>query len=355
VTTVSASYVSTIAADIDTSGERDVTADLQAFLDTVPDGATVDLAGGAFRCETPVKLTDRAGLTIRNGTLYRTDRDTHGGIVYPKPNPHLWLLRPTGCRVENLTVRGTNDVPDQKAGFGAYKVDYEFEAAIRMERFTDCAVTGLDADAIWGDGVQWQVGSGAYMADSRIDRIGRQGVTAICSDFLAERIRVEHGRRSGVDFEPDASTQVCHDLEVRDSYFHAIGFTFASGGRGQVNDVRLIGNSSIGTGGLLYVKASDGSRRSNWLIEDHTRTSTFGSPQPVMRFERVDGVVVRRVRAPIATTQSRMTVGLSECGGVCEISGNDFAPGGTGYYNRAPAAGQTLTVTGNTPALTQVP
>lgn len=342
-------------ADIDATGGQDVAAALTAWLATVPDGETADLNGGTYRCETHVRADDRADLTIRNGTLLRTDVEGHGGIVYPKPNPHLWLFRPTGCRVENLKVRGTNTVADQRQGFGAYKRDYEFEAAVRVEHFTDCTVVGLAADGIWGDGIQWQAGTGAYTADARIDRVGRQGVTVICSDFLAERVRVEHGRRSGFDFEPDITSQVCEGIEVRDSYTNTIGLAFASAGRGQVNDVWLHHNTSEGPSvPVLHVRASDGSRRHSWRFEDHRALSALGSPTPAVLFGSVDDLAVRRVRLPVAANQGRIALGLASCGGVCEFTDNDTAPGGDRYFNRTPMPGQQLVIEQNTMPLTEV-
>lgn len=344
-----------LACPIDPADGRDVTAELTAWLLTVPAGAIADLGGKAYRSETAVRLDDRRGLTIRNGTLYRTDRATHGGVVYPTANPQLWLMRPVSCRLENLTFRGTNDVADQRAGFGAYKVDYEFEAAIRLEAFTDCAVTGLDVDAVWGDGVQWQKGSGAYMADCRIDRIGRQGVGIVGSNFLIERVRIEHGRRGGFDLEPDLPSQVFENFEIRNCYTNTIGLPFPSAGRGKVNNVWIHHNTSQGGSvPLLYVKASDGAYRENWRFEDHVALTSLGSPSPAVLFARVSNFAVRRVRLPVAVGQSRLALGLTECGGTVEFTGNDTTPAGDRYFNRTPLADQQLVISGNTMPLTQV-
>lgn len=337
---------------VDPRDGRDVTAELTAWLQALPNGAVADLRGRTYRCETFIKLTDKTDLTIQNGTLVRT---VVGAIAWPNPNPHLWLLRPTRVTVDNLTVTGTNTAADQKPDFGSYLSAYEFEAAIRLERFTDCKVTNLHADAVWGDGVQWQTGSGAYMADSVIDRNGRQGVTVIASDVLIERVRVEHSRRSGFDIEPDTATQGVHHIEIRDCYTNSIGLPFASAGRGPVNDVHIHHNTSTGTSvPVLYVKASDGARRANWRFEDHTAVKALGSPQPAAFFVNVDGFTVERCTIPIVPNQSKLAVGAIGCGGECVVTGNNFDSGRL-YYNRAPLAGQSLQVSDNTPALAETP
>ncbi len=325
-----------------------MSAALTAWFKTVPDGAVADLGTGTYLCQTHVKLENRKDLTIRGGRLLRT---VEGNIVYPDPNPHLWLVGPVRCRVEGLTVRGTNTTADQQAGFGSYKVSHEFDAAVRMEQFSDCSVSGLDVDGVWGDGVQWQVGTGAHQADCRIDRVGRQGVTLIGRRMLVERVRVEHGRRSGFDIEPDTAGQAVGDIEIRSCYSNTIGLAFASGGRGTVSNVHIHHNTSAGPSvPVLYVKASDGARRANWRFEDHTALWGLGSPMPAVFFVNVDGVRVARTKLPVAATQSRLAVGMQGCGGVCEIVDNDFGAGDR-YYNAQALPGQSLVVSGGAPAL----
>jgi len=334
---------------------RDASAELTAWLASLPPGSTADLGGLVYRAESRVRVTDARGLTIRNGTLTRTVQIEDPALYYPNPNPHLWLLRPVDCRVENLTVRGTNTVPDQRSGFGAYLRKYEFDAALRAEAFTGLAVTGLDADGVWGDGVQLQTGRGATLTASTVDRVGRQGVTIIASDVLCDGVRVEHGRRSGFDLEPDLSTQVVSNVEVRGSYTYTIGLPFASGGRGRVDDVWLHDNVSTGSSvPVVHCDSSDGSRRSGWRFEDHTALGSLGSPVAAVRFADTDNIQVRRVTLPVATTQSRLAFQLTGCGGTCEVSDSTFTPGGAYYRNATPQAGQVLVVERNTPALTEI-
>ncbi len=340
-----------VKCPIDPSDGRDVTAALNAWLGSLTSGTTADLNGATYRCETAVKVVDATRLTIRNGTLVRT---VVGARAWPEPNPHLWLLHPTGCRVENLTVRGTNVVPDQLAGFAAYKMAYEFEAAVRMERFTNCAVTGLDVDAVWGDGVQWQVGTGGYIADSVIRRNGRQGVTIICRDFLAERVRVESTRRSGFDIEPDTAAQGVGNIEIRNCYTYGYHVAFASAGRGPIDNVYIHHNLMRGPGvPVIYVAASDGARRTNWRFEDNVCDSQLGSPVEAVRMTNVSGISIKRNVLPVVTTQSRISVGLTRCGGRIRIFDNDFGDGDR-FFNRSPLRSQRLRRRGNSPAQRRV-
>ena len=328
-------------ATITADGSRDVSDELTGWLATVPDESVVDLGQGVYLCQTRIVVTDRVGLTIRGGTLLRTEE---GRIVYPQTNAHLLLVRPVRCKVEGLTVRGTNTVTDQRGGHSAYKRDHEFDAAVRFEDFRDCAVTGLDADGIWGDGVQWQVGQGVYMADCRIDRNGRQGVTVIAKDVLIERVRVERGRRAGFDIEPDTSAQGVGNIEIRHCYTNTGLLAFASGGPGVINDVWLHDNVSHNSGvPILHIAATTGytneavATRSRWTIERHTHTTEAGSPAPAIRARNVRDLTVKDCTIPIVSTQSRLALGLERCGGTVTVTGNDWGAG-RHFYNREPEA-----------------
>lgn len=325
---------------------RDVTDELTTWLRSLPAGAVADLAGRTYRCERPVQLIDPVGITIRNGSLVRTDRVAHGGIVYPKPNPHLWLLRPVDCIIENVKINGTNTLSDGRAGFGSYISTYEFEAGIRLEQFKNCTVRNAIMDGTWGDGIQAHQGTGLYVGDCKIDRNGRQGITIIASDVLIERVRIEHSRRSGFDLEPFSSSIIASGIEIRNCYTNSRLLPYASGGRGQVNNVWIHDNVSDGTSvPVLSVASSDGSRRYGWRFENHIATATLGSTVPALRFTTVDDIWVSGCSLPVATNRSQQALGLASCGGSISANNNNFF-GGVYYYNRTPMAGQKVSVNG---------
>jgi hypothetical protein len=103
---------------------------------------------------------------------------------------------------------------------------------------------------------------------------------------------------------------------------------------------------------VVSVNASDGSRRANWRIEDHTAVDGLGSPRAAVEFQHVDGVLVTRCDFNVKTGRGGAFM-LNDCGGACTVT-DSLWHGATTYDNRAPAAGQVLTVSGNTPALHQV-
>jgi hypothetical protein len=332
---------------------RDASADLTAWLLSLPPSSVADLGGLTYRVETLIKLDDRTGLTITNGTLVRTLKLDDPRHVYPNPNPFIYLRRPAGCSVTDLKFRGTNTVSDGFPGFGSYLTKYEFDAAIRIDDFVNFEAHRLDVDGVWGDCVQIHGGEGVWISDCLIDRTGRQGISIIASQVLIERVKLLHGRRAGFDLEPNSIHDAVHDVEIRDCDTNTRLLPFASGGNGAVNNVWLHNNVSRGPAvPVVSVNASDGSRRSNWRIEDHTAVDGLGSPRAAVEFQHVDGVLVTRCDFNVKTGRGGAFL-FNDCGGACTVT-DSLWHGATTYDNKAPAAGQVLTVTGNTPALRQV-
>lgn len=342
---------------IASDGSAEVTDALTAWFASVPDGSVVDLSGMTFWCDRFVKVDGKWGLTVTPGTLLRK---TKGVLVYPTANPHWWFTNcpdltlgaPSMSDDKGVTVLGTNTVADQREGFGAYLVDYEFEAAVRAEGCINFRSHADLIDGVWGDGYQLQPLAGvdcdSFRLTGHVDRIGRQGVTPLGTNGYVS-VAVDHGRRSLFDLEPASPKWACHDIMLDRCSGTAIGFPIAASGRGAVDNI-TVQDCAFGNGSLVYVGASDGTRRKNWAILRNT-TGNFGSPLAGSRFYSVDGVRYEDNQTNVVATQSRKSVYLEDCGGTCNVTGNNF---GFGLYvdNTSPAADQILTVSGNTPEQT---
>lgn len=320
---------------IDATGDEDVTDPLRDWLDSLPEGSTADLGEGVYRCERPIRLDDKTGLTIRNGTLTRTDRTGHGGIVYPHPNPHIWLMRPTRCRIENVDVFGTNTRSDvaSRPDLGTYKKDYEFEAAIRLEQFTDCQVIGGSADSVWGDGIQAQIGRGLLVEDYVVVRNGRQGISPLGSDFIIRRCSIK-SRRAGIDMEPDTGQQAFGQALIEDCVIDSWLIPLASFGPGEFSDVEIRYNRIV-RGGIPCVNAdsSAGGKRDRW----HVHHNVFGgdgwatsSPAPVMRFHNsADSIVENNLVWHHKPSGVKISVGAGDGTTNLVVRRNRFVDSGT--------------------------
>jgi hypothetical protein len=318
---LSSDSVFPVPATIVSDCSADVARALEDFIAQVPDNATVRFpADACYRAERFIKVEDRLGLTFEgNGATIKRTELSPTELSYPTPNPHLWFVGGSDLIIRNLKIRGTNTVKDVGLeGFGSYLVDYEFEAAVRLERSTQgdlvgVYIDGLDVDAVWGDGVQIQFVTNVTIVNSVFDRVGRQGLGVGDVDgLLVDNLTILHGRRGGIDLEPAASSWVIRNVEVRNSDIMTWLLPFPSAGRGDVSDVWLHHNTlRPDRAPQIIVGAGDGTRRRNWTIEDNVSTPPdVGSTASVYAFRNVENVVVRRNYARIASNQSGIAVGF---------------------------------------------
>ena len=126
---VPASIVSDCSADVSTT--------LAQFLNSVPDGTTVNFAaGGCYRVEREMDLTAKTGVVLdgNGATLVRT-QPTPGVLRYPKSNGFLRLLQWTNGGVRQLNIQGINlvsDLQDLRPAYGAWDQSMEFDAGINV-------------------------------------------------------------------------------------------------------------------------------------------------------------------------------------------------------------------------------
>jgi hypothetical protein len=248
---------------------------------------------------------------------------------------HLWFVGCEDIRVDYLRVESTNTLPDQREGFGAYLATYEFEHGFAFHECHRVVVRDCSTYGTWGDGLY--IGNLAPSTDIRVSRLkvqynGRQGVAISHADgVVLNDIRIMNTRRAGFDLEPSSSKWHVRNVEIRNSYTHGYHFNFAAAGRGDVSDIFIHHNILSGPGGVLMCRASDGTRRNNWRVEDNVRVSLFGSPQAALRFHHVNNVIVSRNVFPITMSQSRRCTYFEDCHGELEVCDNDWTPGGINY------------------------
>ena len=340
-----------VPASIPADCSRDVTADLESWIGSVPDGSTVVFQRhGCYRMERTIVVRNRSGLNLfGNGAYFKRFELSPAELRYPKANAHWRFIGGNEISVRWMGVEGTNTVADQRPEFGSYLVDFEFEHAFAFHGVTNVTVDHAWADAIWGDGLYFAGGDqyatgpcrGIRVSNFVVDRNGRQGVALSNVDgALLSSVEIWHSRRAGFDLEPPPGT--VRNVEIRDSYTNTIGLAFASAGRGDVSNIEIHHNRIDGSSvPWVYVKDTWGARRSNWSVHDNQVLNSLGSPMAMLYFVNVDGVDVRGNISHAATTQSRKAVEFQGAGGVLAVIGNDFS-GACHPYVKDPATGPVV-------------
>jgi hypothetical protein len=321
-----------IPASIAADCSRDVTAEINAWIVSVPNGTTLVFGQNAcYRTERFIAVTERTGLVFEgNGARFRRFELSPPELRYPKANPHFWFQGGGRITIRNLRVEGTNTVSDGWPGFGTYDVAFEFEHAFTIRGVLGVTITDVAVDAVWGDGIYLGSYLRAQTTNVRISRVtidrnGRQGIAIThANGVLIEDARILHSRRAGIDLEPNPSGSVSN-VEIRKTYINSRLLAFASGGSGQVSGIYLHLNTINRTGvPWVFVRASDGTRRRDWRVHDNIAQTTLGSPMAALLFVNVDNVEVRRNVSHLAWRRYMKGVEFRGAGGQLYVVGNDF-------------------------------
>jgi hypothetical protein len=219
-----------VAADCST----DVTDGLNAWLATVPDGSTIDLAGGCYLSNGTVLLDGRHNITI----------DGHGATVRASSNApdytnraQLALNLGSGITVRDLTLRGSNHTADcaQPGGISCYRASQEWDHNLRATGTDGVLIDGVSFEHAWGDAValspggNWDgLGVGALMTrnvtvqNSSIDTTGRMAFSCTgCASFTAQDNTITNIGYHVVDVEVEAATWSGDVTLLRNTYTNA--------------------------------------------------------------------------------------------------------------------------------------
>jgi hypothetical protein len=208
----------------------DVTAALNAWLATVPDGATIDLAGGCYLSNGTVSLALRTGLVIEG----------HGATIKATTNAadytnraQLALDRGSNITVRNLTLQGNNASLDCARPTGScYDGAREWDHNLRITGTDGVLVDHVAFRHAWGDAVAMSPGGssdaqgvGALMArnvtvqNSSIDTTGRMAFSCTgCHHFVAQDNTITNIGYHVVDVEVEAAAWTGDATLLRNTY-----------------------------------------------------------------------------------------------------------------------------------------
>lgn len=333
--------------------QPDQTAALQAWLDSVPDGAVARFpAGRCFRTEVPLVVLGRSALTIDgNGSAIEAftdgcDDQSDNGIAYddcrylppnevvahewPYLNSRVHLERSTNVLIRNLRVDGgfnvTGTITPMEGNHG-FRVG---------EGNRGTVLDGVRADRVEGDYAYIQgsndttIQNSTFGADhGTLSGNGRQGIGLTRGTGVYVRANTfSNVTRSHIDIEPNYTSDVIRDVYVdRNTFNGPKGTAWLSNANDSITeDVyfrwnRLVGlhfNTQILTTPLPNPNDPSTYRRRNYQFIGNTSDTPGGNPLGMLaRVQGVDGirfegnsVVAKPLRdmALVGTTNSRNVV-----------------------------------------------
>lgn len=291
---------------------RDVTAEMNAWLASIPDGATADLAGGCYRSNGTVDLVRRHGVTIEGGgATIKASRDAR---EYAN-RAQLGLNLGSDITIRILTLQGTHTV-------AGYDSTHEWDHNLRIFGTDGVLVDNVRFRNAWGDAVTVSPGG-------RWDATGATAVMA--RDVTVQNSSVDTTGRMGF------ACTGCKNLLIRDNTITNIGYHVVDvevEGAPWSGDVTLLRNRYSRTHLALLASGSGiGRNRGPFIVRDNVRTDDPTTCEPPIEIGQRgfsvgavritgnnlrsynDGVEVRGASS-VVISDNVVTVGGGGCGAV---------------------------------------
>lgn len=304
-----------IPNSIDATGALDVTLDMQAFLDSVPDGSDILFPTGAsYRIEGSLYLENRNNLKFR-GRGARVFATTDGStapvsnlpaaitFLWPRKRGQFILRGGSGYIFTDLVVQGAN--PYNWEQEESYNALYEAQHCFDIEGTHGVLIWRCEMKNPWGDFVYCGMWT-AYNSDWSYDITvignemhdnGRQGVSFVGTrNVVVEDNHIYNTRRATFDIEPDGTTSGSYDLHIRKNRVEQGRLLFvASGGQpGDIHNVIIEGNTLTNRALSIACGSTTQGERHNWTIRDNQGDASYlyGSPRALIEMVGVDDVYI---------------------------------------------------------------
>ncbi len=318
----------TVPASIPADCSRDVTAEIVAWIASVPDGSTLFFTPhGCYRVDGTIRLRfrnrltlDGQGATFKEFTSGRElgfrDARTRGGFKF-------W--RGSDLTVRNTIVVGAN--PNAGTRPEAYVAPLEAQTAYTVGGVDGMVLDGVQAYDVYGDFVY--VGAATrnlLVENSHFERNGRMGWAVMGGENITfDHNSISQTRRATIDMEPSSRSDVSHNITFSNNQ---IGpgrlFFFASEGvAATIDGVNIIGNRFTGKSMTIHVNPPKGIRSNYRVIGNSSDTRQLQGGGGVMAFSDVVGLEVRDNHQPVQSNNKMSGVSIRNCRDVT-VTGNTF-------------------------------
>jgi len=203
----------------------DVTSQLLAWINSVPDNAVLTFDTGAcYEIEGVLMVSRRNWLTFDgNGATFEAKTDGASSpppaelgdaSSWPRRRAHWFVLNSTNITITNLTVIG-ND-PYTGMGDAQYNPSYEKQSGVVVNASSYVTLTDLTISKVWGDFVSIEKdASHVTVRNGHFTTSGRQGIAITSGTHIVIDGNAMDDVRWGMfDLEPNGDSAVIDDVQI---------------------------------------------------------------------------------------------------------------------------------------------
>lgn len=281
-------------AAISSDCSDDVTASVQTFLDSIPDGTPTAASvitfpsSACYRIEGTLHLTGRSYMRLEGGTFQAYDLGPNGVLDETSRNRSHWRVESsTGITFAGTSVEGPIAEPtfsDETEAQHGFVVNGASQAV---------TLTGVRVTNVLGDFVAVSKNSSdVEVVNGDFAGSGRQGFSVNqATDVVFRDNRLSRVNRSAVDIEPLQDWEV-HRISIINNTFTApIGNSIIAnaGTGGSVTDITISDNVVVGAPFSAKVSAPCGGRRSGYIITNNVADELADQ---ALSFKRIDDLTI---------------------------------------------------------------
>jgi hypothetical protein len=285
---------------IDSTGATDVSAALNTWLASVPDGSTVVFkAGGTYKMKVALQLASRHNLVLEgNGATLKSA----GGydqlsslIVLGHKYGGSWTGTCSGIVIRDFNLVGTSPSP------GKFISGKEGQHGVEIEDSSNIEISHITVSAVYGDAIKVGGSSnGVRFHDSHVYSVGRNSVTVTMGqNVTAEKNVFDHSGYCVWDIESNYSSEHSSNFIFRNNTAGTWGNAFGAAvgiAGSQVSGVTVTGNKVTGGTLLTVINLA---RRQNVTFTNNT--STVSARGPVLQLAHIDGLTVTGNTQPLSS------------------------------------------------------
>jgi parallel beta-helix repeat protein len=327
----------TAPSSIDPTGARDVSAELYAFIQHVPDGNTVTFPHNArYRVESTISLVNRNNLVVDgNGATFFATTDGSGATPmgptdiqwkWPRHRDQIAVWGGTNVVLRNLTVKGAN--PNGGTLESSYVVAYEAQAGVEFHNSVNATLENCNVSDTYGDFVYIaHDASGTTVRNCTMTRSGRQGISVVDAvNTTLDHNNLSQIARSTFDLETYVGQWAVVNTRITNNTVGPTRLdTLAAKGEGDVSNVLYAYNRHVGVPMQIKNSGAFVGRRHDWSVIGNTSDHTFGSPHGSVRMFDTDHIVVRDNYQPLQSRRNppQLATEYYRCTDVTEVN-NQF-------------------------------
>ena len=291
----------TVPAAIDATGKTEVSAALNSFIETVPDGSIISFPTGAtYLLDKCIIIGSRHNLVFEgNGTTLRAGSNAKGNDAFATPfvvgyspdHPNTDIV------VHDFIIIGNSRTP------GIYIARSEFQSSLSAAYSKRVEIYNITGSAAPGDFLRCEQADEIWVHDCHALTVGRNGISVTeGSDILVERVAFDISGHCTFDIEPNYANDVCSDITLRNNTAGKWGYAFLALGSnaGGPIDKIVVDNNTVTAGSIkAYIGNSVPTKRMTRITFTNNKGTIVAGP--VFYSNYVDGLTVTGNVQPLSS------------------------------------------------------